>query len=296
MARTGGPRAISAGCWTGVEPVISVVIPAFQAEQTIDAQLAALSAQEYGAEWEVVVADNGCSDATVERARAWADRLPVSVVDASDRQGPAAARNIGAAACRGEVLAFTDADDVVMPGWLDAIDGLPATALLATGPVRRFLDGEDPQSSTPGSRFRLLGFLSYAGGTNTIIRRSLFESLGGFREEYRTGEDVDLSWRAQLRGAELLFDERARVAARERRSGVARRYFEYGRGDVQLYSDFARFGCPSPEAVPTIRVYAGIVLRLGLLWHPAQRRRWLHQVGRRAGRCAACVTRGVFYP
>src|SRR5690606_10578144 len=94
-------------------PQISVVIPARDAARWIDAQLGALACQEVPVPWEVVVADNGSTDDTVARAEAWADRLPVRVVDASGRPGPNHARNQGTAAARGDLLLYCDADDVV---------------------------------------------------------------------------------------------------------------------------------------------------------------------------------------
>ena len=98
---------------------ISIVIPAFNAEKTIDAQLEALSRQSWSGGWEVIVADNGSTDDTAEHVAHWEARLPgFRVVDASARRGAGHARNVGARAARGDYLLFVDADDVVQPGWL----------------------------------------------------------------------------------------------------------------------------------------------------------------------------------
>jgi glycosyltransferase involved in cell wall biosynthesis len=98
---------------------VSVVIPVRNAADHLEEQLAALASQTYEGSWEVVVADNGSTDASLEVVRSWALRVPhLEIVDASDRAGPSHARNVGAAAARGRVLAFVDADDVAAPTWL----------------------------------------------------------------------------------------------------------------------------------------------------------------------------------
>src|SRR5688500_9296124 len=97
----------------------SVVVPVRDGAATIGEQLAALAQQDFPGSWEVVVADNGSRDGTADVVRSFRDRLPgLRLVDASARPGASHARNAGAAAATGEVLAFCDADDVVDPGWL----------------------------------------------------------------------------------------------------------------------------------------------------------------------------------
>ena len=133
--------------------MISVVIPAFNAETTIADQLGAIARQSDGVALEVIVADNGSSDATRTVVETWSERLPVRLVDASARRGPAAARNIGASSARGDLLIFTDADDVVMPGWLQAWDAAvgPAAVRIRTDRLVR------PGFADPGQCARRLG-------------------------------------------------------------------------------------------------------------------------------------------
>ena len=280
--------------------MISVVIPAYNAEATIGDQLAALARQSGDADWELVVADNGSTDGTVAVVENWVDRLPLRVVDASVRRGPAAARNTGAGATTGDVLAFTDADDVVQPGWLHAVADFGDRPGIGTGPVFRFLDGDrvPERTGVPGGLFHHMGFLPYAAGSNTVLGRAAFERAGGFSESFRTGEDVDLSWRLQLGGEELSFLPAAAVAARVRRhaSGVFGQYLAYGRGDVQLYQSYRSEGCPGPSMWPTLKSYLGLVARLPFLVDRRQRERWLHQAGRRAGRGLGWIEQRVFYP
>ena len=81
-----------------------------------------MSEQVWDESWEVVLADNGSTDASVAVAESFRDRLPsLVVVDASGKRGRSYARNEGAKAARGANLTFIDADDVVAPGWLAAL-------------------------------------------------------------------------------------------------------------------------------------------------------------------------------
>ena len=114
--------------------MISVVLPVRDGLPWLDAQLGALAAQQCDEPWEVVVADNGSSDASMALARSWADRCgAIRVVDASATHRPSAARNAGVRSARGELLAFCDADDVVQPGWLRACVAALAEADVVAG-------------------------------------------------------------------------------------------------------------------------------------------------------------------
>jgi glycosyltransferase involved in cell wall biosynthesis len=284
---------------------LSVIIPAYQAERTLPIQLRALAAQagEVTEPWEVIVADNGSTDGTAAVAETFAGRLPVRVVDASRRRGPAAARNDGAAASRGRVLVFTDADDVVQPGWLAAWSAASRREddrWFGTGPVARIKSAEDGAGAArvaPGRPPTHLG-RPYAYGTNLVVPLVVFDEVGGFDLDRRTGEDADLSWRLLDHGCELLFERRASVASDVRAPALRtlRRYFLYGRGDPALYRDHRGSGLEPPSSWAVVRSYLGLLLRLPLLVFPGQRERWLHQAGRRAGRLVGSVEAGVWYP
>ena len=93
---------------------VSVVIPARDAEAMIGRTVAAVRAQELDDDFEVVVVDDGSSDATARVARDAGAR----VVSNATPLGPADARNAGVAATTAPLIAFTDADCVPAAGWL----------------------------------------------------------------------------------------------------------------------------------------------------------------------------------
>ena len=98
---------------------LSVVIPARNEAATIVEQLDALAAQEWSGSWEVVVVDNGSTDATPDVVTAYGAREPrVRLVQALERAGLNYARNVGIEATHGRAFALCDADDLVAPGWV----------------------------------------------------------------------------------------------------------------------------------------------------------------------------------
>jgi glycosyltransferase involved in cell wall biosynthesis len=97
-------------------PAVSVITPAWNAAATLEATIASVAAQTFPG-WEMLVADDGSTDATAAIAAAWAARdprvrpLPGPGPGAGQGEGPAAARNRAIRAARGRFIAFLDADD-----------------------------------------------------------------------------------------------------------------------------------------------------------------------------------------
>jgi glycosyltransferase involved in cell wall biosynthesis len=95
---------------------VSVVIPAYNAETTIDACLAAFTRQTVPPDsFEVIVVDDGSTDAT----RARIATHPMARLLTQVNAGPAAARNLGVQHALGEIILFTDADCVPMENWIE---------------------------------------------------------------------------------------------------------------------------------------------------------------------------------
>lgn len=189
---------------------ISVVIPAYNEQAYLGHCLAALQpsarggVQNYPADgYEVIVADNNSTDDTVEIARAYGAR----VVSVSEK-GVVHARQGGAAAATGEILASTDADTIVNPNWLAAIArrfqagdelvGVMGPVYLREGPgyARAY------QALVMNGWFRLFHALGRPcfPGQNFAVRRAAFQAIGGYDTQMRTGEDMNLSLRLRHQG------------------------------------------------------------------------------------------------
>jgi GT2 family glycosyltransferase len=276
------------------KPVVSVVIPVLNGAATIAQQLQALAGQTYRHRWEVIVADNGSTDGTIEVVRSWTDRLPgLRLVDASGRESTNHARNLGVAAAEGALLAFCDADDVAAPDWLAAlVAGLEHHDL-----VGGRLDDVALNSSAVRARRRKrgtgglprpMGFLPHAVSANLAVRAPVLRALGGWNEDFaRGGTEVELCWRAQLAGYRLGYAPDAVMHYRYRttRRALAYQLYRYGRGEVQLYVAFRDRGVRRPSLVKAGVIWGWALVHVpDLLRSPAHQGRWLRTAAFRVGR------------
>ena len=204
------------------EPLVSIVVPALNEADGIGAALATVVDQP-GA-WEVIVADGGSDDGTVEAVRA---ALPeATVVDAP--RGRGVQMNRGAAAARGDVLLFLHADTRLPDGALDAVH--EAVRSGAAGGCFETTFDVDPSASafSPAGRafMRLwearlwMRWHRFAFGDRAIFcTRAAFETAGGYPER-PLFEDLDLV-RALRRQGQFVFLDAAVVTS-------ARRYRRHG--------------------------------------------------------------------
>ena len=208
-------------------PDASVIVPARDAESTLPRALDALSRQDFGGSYEVVVVDDGSRDRTVEVARAAPG--PVTVIEQA-ASGPATARNRGVAEAGGRTLAFCDADCFPTPGWLGAGTAALRSADLVQGCVL-------PDPTVPLGPFDRTLWVTFEAGlyetANLFVTRATFDRLGGFEEWLRVElgkamfEDTWFGWRARRAGARTAFSTEAlvhhAVFSRGRRDYVAER-------------------------------------------------------------------------
>jgi glycosyltransferase involved in cell wall biosynthesis len=281
--------------------VISVIVPVRNGMPWLDAQLRALTEQECPLPWEVVVADNASTDDSKIVVQEWAKRSHlVRLVDASSVHGPGATRNVGVDEAQGDLLAFCDADDVVQPGWLQAHVAALAGADLSGGVFDVWsLNGlEAPAGGpfAPPPALGLFGFLPAAGSNNLAMRRDVFEDLGGFAADLMTGEDFDLSWRAQLAGYRYVTNADAVIARRNRQGfgAVFRRYVEYGRCGPVLFARFRSDGLRRNLSVAA-KSWLWVIVTAPRLRRPEFREQWARIAGWRSGCLVGSVRQGVLF-
>jgi len=215
-------------------PELSVVIPAFDAAETIGVQLDALLAQIDPPSFEVIVADNRSTDGTAAAARAAGVGLDLRVVPALRAQGANCARNTGIDVARAPVILCIDADDRVDEHALrvvaDAFASDPGMGIAAGVPA-----DEDPETfELPVSQ----GYLPYGISAFLAFRRGVVDAVGGFDEAFVGGqEEVDFCWRAQLEGFRLDLLRKARFdyVPRQDAKSAFRQYRRYGETYIQLY-------------------------------------------------------------
>lgn len=192
---------------------ISVVVPTFRRPELLARCLDALARQDLDpGEFEVVVADDAASDATRRQVedRAASGPMAMRYLAVHGRHGPAAARNLGWRAARGEVIAFTDDDCVPEPSWLSAgLAAMAGGAAAASGRVVVPLppcptDYERDAAGLEGAEFVT---------ANCFCRLEALLAVGGFDERFSAAwrEDSDLHFSLLRAGLAIVRAESAVV-------------------------------------------------------------------------------------
>ncbi len=194
-------------------PRVSVIVPTFRRDRFLERCLDALGNQDLEPDrFEILVSDNAGSETTERLVGDWRRRNAVSVkyLDASQRRGPAAARNVAWRTARGEIIAFTDDDCLPAPSWLR--EGVSCFGEGVVGIWGRIVV---PISDRPTDYERDTSHLESAEfvNANCFYRRDVLEAVGGFDERFETAwrEDSDLYFRLLENGGQFARCEQAVV-------------------------------------------------------------------------------------
>jgi glycosyltransferase involved in cell wall biosynthesis len=295
----------SSGSWVASRPrLVSVILPIRNEEAHLAQQLRALAGQTYAGPWELVVVDNGSTDASIEIVKAWGDRFPgLRVVDASSKPGLNYARNRGVADARGDLLAFGDADDEATPRWLESLAIAAAGADLVGGPLDdEALNDDVSEAWIPRERLTQLpmayDFLPFAPGGNCAVWARLADELRWNEAYVGGGSDVEFSWRAHFAGARLGFAAGAVMRRRYPSSlGVlARKYFGYGLAGPLVFREFRAAGMPRSAAGEALRAWTWLLRTSPRAARSREfRGRWLRIAAKRSGRAVGSLRQRTLY-
>jgi len=271
---------------TGSVPRYSVVVPTHNRIDVLPEVLEALDAQADAPPFEVVVVDDGSTDATAERLATLSLSRPHSLLRQANR-GPAAARNRGVAAARGDRVAFLGDDTVPAADWLAAHDrahrerggGDELAVLGYTGWHPRV--GRSPFLEHLNERGLQFGYALIADPENvpfnffytsnlSLDRRRLLAEPFDEDFPYPAWEDIEAAWRLARRGLRLVYAPQARVAhdhstdfdrfaARQERAGYCAVVFYERHPEL---GPFLGLGPGGPPPLPSPRVQR---LREGLV-------------------------------
>lgn len=272
-------RRDEAGCRPLSLPSISIVIPVLNAARLLPGCLESIRRLERGGQGlEILVVDNGSTDDTASVARERG-----ATVLTESRPGPYAARNRGAAAARGEIIAFTDADCILDSGWamaleaamaqLDAVCGLSLGA--AGGRIARLV--QERYEANLRGRADAHPPRPVFDTRNAAVTRDMFRRVGGFDARLDDFSDDLFGIAVHLSGGRVGFREEMRVTHihPETLSAVWRRQVRHGRNIPPVLAFYP------PEVTA---FFPGI-----------SRHRWLHgpSPGRRMGRAAVAFGTGL---
>lgn len=197
---------------------VSVIIPAFNAANTIARSIDSVRAQNFPS-LEIIVIDDGSTDQTVSKVKALIQpRENISLITLERNRGVSAARNAGLAQANGKYLAFLDADDIWLPGKLakqiEAIECDPevtivsCNSLLLSPTGERIKEGHVNRPPVQGpDAWKTLLIYNFMPTPTILTRTSLAKSVGGFDESLKVGEDLDLWIRLALRGKIVVLPE-----------------------------------------------------------------------------------------
>jgi glycosyltransferase involved in cell wall biosynthesis len=230
----GVPPAINRGESAMPQPLVSVVIPSYNAARTIGRAVQSVLQQDYG-RFEVIVADDGSTDSTEKVVRQVGDPR-ITFQPAEKNGGAAAARNRGIRSASGAYVAFLDADDLWLKSKLSFQVRMMETspkASMATcdclfydgsgKPRGRFYERRAPAAGE--NAWRVLLAYNFVQTSTVLARRVDLEELGGFSESLPTGEDQDLWIRLASRG-EVVIASGTLVHVYDEPASLAKRYQE----------------------------------------------------------------------
>lgn len=201
-------------------PVISVIIPARNARNTIQKCLDSILSLNHPS-YETIIINDGSKDDTAEILSKYKD---ITILE-TNGIGPSKARNEGIRHSKGEYIAFTDSDCVVDKEWLkELMKGFIDEKTACVGGAQLSPADESLFGKRVYEFFETAGFItdyiksggkmrevSHNPSCNSMYRKDILVNVGGFLEGLWPGEDVELDYRIKKKGYKVIFNPNARV-------------------------------------------------------------------------------------
>jgi glycosyltransferase involved in cell wall biosynthesis len=194
----------------------SVIIPVHNGGKTIADCLHSILSQKTSFPFEVIVVNDGSTDRTAEIVQKFKKARLVS----QKRQGPAVARNNGAAIAKGTVIVFVDSDCIATSGWLQEMVS-PLGSREIAGVQGRYKSKQKEliarlvqlEIEQRHDKMAEQQFIDFMGSYSAAYRKSVFLEMHGFDTSFpmASGEDTDLSFRINKKDHKLFFNPKAVV-------------------------------------------------------------------------------------
>lgn len=243
-----------------LNPIISVVVIAFNAEKTIRQCMDSLEKQDFPKKnYEVILVNDHSTDKTSIIAQEYKN---VKIINQKDNlSGIANARNLGIYNARSDIVAFTDSDCIVPTDWLTRICYFLTNnrQYVAVGGPLKAIRSKEIISRIDGVIGEAYGNVSLLATPNTAYFKSDILKLNLFDTQLITGEDPDLNWRLEENGYRLKFMNNLVVKHQWRSSlkSFIIHHFNYGRGRAQLIKKH-----PNKYSIFEKRISNGILIIL----------------------------------
>ena len=259
-------------------PSVAILLPVLNEAASIDECLQSLAEQDYQGPIEILVADGGSSDDTLDRLGAWSDRLPRLRIFENTERLQSAGLNLLADVTKSEILLRADAHSLYAPDYVsrsvEALVRVPGSAVggpmlprgtsnfgkavaiafrspLAIGPARFHHATRPTEADTV-----------YLGA----VRRETWDSLGGMRTlPSRVAEDADFYYRLRKAGGRVMVDPAivSTYLPRETIGDLWRQFYRYGLGKADLLFVNGQF--PSWRPLAPLALVIALVAGLALL-------------------------------
>jgi len=257
------------------EKLISIIIAARNGALRIKNCLDSISHLHYS-NYEVIVVNDGSTDKTQEILNGYQNIKVINTLGL----GPSGARNLAIKEARGEFIAFTDADCLVDPEWLNAlISGFNDQAIAGTGGLQLSPVDDSPFGKNVQGFFEIFGFVSdymksgkahrqveHNPTCNSMYRKSVLLEMDGFHAGLWPGEDVELDYRIRKKRYLLGFTPKA-IVFHYRASNYkkfAKMIFRYGLAQGWLVK---RYGFFRPiQLIPIFSIILCLLLLFNVFW------------------------------
>jgi glycosyltransferase involved in cell wall biosynthesis len=185
-------------------PFVTVIVPVYNNATQMIKCITALISQTY----EIIIVDNGSSDNTPDTIR----QFPVTFLTEDNIQSSYAARNKGLRHARGNIVAFTDSDCIPCENWLkEGVTGIQSYNADLVGGSVRFSFSQKPSGSeiwdsiTNMQIEQNISTRSVAKTANLFVRKEVFNNVGYFPQDIKSGGDVIFTQKATSMGYKLVY-------------------------------------------------------------------------------------------
>ncbi len=214
-------------------PLVSVIIPAYNAEEYFEETLESLLVQSL-TNWEAIIIDDGSTDSTLALAQSYAQRDARIQVVQQANAGVSQARNLAIARSKGEFIAFLDSDDIWLPEKLQTqVEAMRAhDVALVYCPFREFGENCFPWCAKAWGRFtdvldseefwRKLLLGCFVIPSCVLVRTDVLRGLGGFDLARPRAEDYDLWFRIARAGYKVFGQDTRLCLYRKRGDSLSR--------------------------------------------------------------------------